>query len=184
MEQLIEKVIIEGAEFQIIQKPKTLYAGYKMAVDKGDEESGVSSWELFQTGHKNIKGSLTPDSMICLSINYKECNHGKNARRFLMHCQETSERNQPEGITVLESPACCMIKVKSSEAAWALVKKVTGEDNPQWHMAPLFGLCEKLFCNEERGFALTPDFSDTYEIEYYNADGINYAGISVVKPQP
>lgn len=63
----------------------------------------------------------------------------------------------------------------------ALVKKITGEDNPQWHMAPLFGLFEKLFCNEERGFAFTPDFSDTYEIEYYNADGINYAGISVVK---
>ncbi|HIW74641.1 MAG TPA: hypothetical protein H9684_09980 [Firmicutes bacterium] len=102
-------------------------------------------------------------------------------RRSLMHCQETLERNQPEGITVLESPACYMIKVKSTEATWKLVKKITGEDNPQWHMAPLFGLCEKLFCNEERGFALTPDFSDTYEIEYYNADGINYAGISVVK---
>ena len=44
-----------------------------------------------------------------------------------------------------------------------------------------FGLCEKLFLQRGRGFALTPDFSDTYEIEYYNADGINYAGISVVK---
>ena len=173
MDQLIEKVVIEGAEFQIIQKPATLYAGYKADADNEDVESSVDTYQLFQAGHKNIKNSLTPDSMLCLSINYKECNHGHNARRSLMHCQETSERNQPEGITV--------IKVKSTEATWKLVKKITGEDNPQWHMAPLFGLCEKLFCNEERGFALTPDFSDTYEIEYYNADGINYAGISVVK---
>ena len=66
--------------------------------------------------------------MLCLSINYKECRHGQNARRSLMHCQETSERNQPEGITVLESPACYMIKVKSTEATWDLVKKITGED--------------------------------------------------------
>ena len=181
MDQLIEKVVIEGAEFQIIQKPATLYAGYRAEADNGDEESNVDTSQLFQVGYKNIKNSLTPDSMLCISINYKECNHGHNARRSLMHCQETSERNQPEGITVLESPACTVIKVKSTEATWKLVKKITGEDNPQWHMAPLFGLCEKLFCNEERGFALTPDFSDTYEIEYYNADGINYAGISVVK---
>lgn len=177
MEQLIEKVIIEGAEFQIIQKPETLYAGYMAESDNGS----INTYELFQAGYKNIKNSLTPDSMLCLSINYKECNHGKKARRSLMHCQETSERNQPEGMTVLKSPACYMIKVKSSEAAWALVKKTTGDDNPQWHMAPLFGLCEKLFCNAERGFALTPDFSGTYDIEYYNADGINYASISVVK---
>lgn len=105
----------------------------------------------------------------------------EKARRSLMHCQETFERNQPEGMTVLNSPACYMIKAKSSEAAWALVKITTGDDNPQWHMTPLFGLCEKLFCNAERGFALIPDFSDTYDIEYYNADGINYASISVVK---
>lgn len=181
MEQIIEKVVIEGAEFEIIKKPATLYAGYITEADNGDDEQAVNTYELFQAGYKNIKGSLTPDSMLCLSINYKECNHGKDARRSLMHCHEVSEKNQPEGITVLESPECCMIRVKSTEAAWKLVKKVTGEENPKWHMAPLFSLCEKLFCNVERGFAVTPDFSNTYEIEYYNADGINYAGISVVK---
>ena len=41
-------------------------------------------------------------------------------------------------------------------------------------MAPLFVLCEKLFCSEKKGFVLTPDFSDMYEIENYNADGTNY----------
>lgn len=35
MDQLIEKVVIEGAEFQIIQKPATLYAGYRAETDKG-----------------------------------------------------------------------------------------------------------------------------------------------------
>ena len=181
MDQIIQNVVVEDAEFQIVKKTPTLYAGFRAEADNGDEESSVDTYELFQAGYKNIKGSLTPDSMLCLSINFKECNHGKDARRSLMHCQETSERNQPEGITVVESPACYMIKAKSTDAMWALVKKLTGEDNPQFHMAPLFGLCEKLFCNEEWGFALTPDFSNTYEIEYYNFDGVNYAGISVVK---
>ena len=90
MEQLIEKIVIEGIEFQIIQKPATLYAGYKADADNEDVESSVDTYQLFQAGHKNIKNSLTPDSMLCLSINYKECNHGHNARRSLMHCQETS----------------------------------------------------------------------------------------------
>lgn len=39
MERLIEKVVIEGAEFEIIQKPETLYAGYKAEADNGGEES-------------------------------------------------------------------------------------------------------------------------------------------------
>lgn len=181
MEKVLDTVVIEGAEFQIIQKPATLYAGYKAESENGGGTPGANTCMLFRTGYKNIKKSLTPDTMLCLSINYKEYNHGNRVRRSLMHCQETSEREQPEGITVLESPACYMIKVKSTQAAWALVKKITGEDQPQWHMAPLFALCEKLFCNQERGFALTPDFSNTYEIEYYNFDGDNYAGISVVK---
>ena len=143
MERLIEKVVIEGAEFEIIQKPETLYAGYKAEADNGGEESSIDTGELFQAGYKSIKNSLTPDSMLCLSINYKECNHGKNARRFLMHCQETLERNQPEGITVLESPACYMIKVKSSEATWALVKKTTGEDEPSMAHGPAFRFVRK-----------------------------------------
>ena len=79
MDQLIEKVVIEGAEIQIIQRPATLYAGYREETDNGDEESNVDTSQLFQAGYKNIKNSLTPDSMLCLSINYKECNHGKSA---------------------------------------------------------------------------------------------------------
>lgn len=179
MEYLIKKVVIEGVEFQIIKKSQTLYAGYKAYTDNSDGEAGVNTCELFANGYKNIKSSLTPSSMICLSIGYKEYNHGESVRRSLMHCQETSERNQPEGITVVESAPCYMIKVESTDATWALVKKITGEDNPHVHMAPLFGLCEKLFCNAEFGFELMPDFSDTYEIEYYNFDGSKYAGISV-----
>ena len=58
MEQLIEKVVIEGVEFQIIQKPTTLYAGYKAEADNEDEESSVDTYQLFQAGHKNI-GSVT-----------------------------------------------------------------------------------------------------------------------------
>ena len=101
MEQLIEKIVIEGIEFQIIQKPATLYAGYKADADNEDVESSVDTYQLFQAGHKNIKNSLTPDSMLCLSINYKECKHGHNARRFHIHCKETSEINQHEGLTVI-----------------------------------------------------------------------------------
>ena len=181
MDNIIEKVTIEGVQFQIIKKTATLYAGFKAETDNEDDASGVDTYSLFMEGYKNIKSSLTPESMICLSINYKECNHGKNARRSLMHCQETSDINQPEGITVLKSPECYIIKAQATDATWNLVKKITGEDDPVWHMAPIFGLCEKLFCNEEKGFALTPDFSGTFEIEYYNFNGTKYAGISVMR---
>ena len=62
----------------------------------------------------------------------------------------------------------------------------TGKENhrgrePPMAYGPAFRFVRKTICNAERGFALTPDFSDTYDIEYYNADGINYASISVVK---
>ncbi len=50
MEQLIEKVIIEGAEFQIIQKPETLYAGYMAESDNGS----INTYELFQAGYKTV----------------------------------------------------------------------------------------------------------------------------------
>lgn len=91
MDKLIEKITIEGAEFEIIQKPATLYAGYKA---QADNES-VDTFALFQAGHKNIIGSLTPDTL---------------------HCQETFERNQPDGIEVVESPECLIIKSENSRS--------------------------------------------------------------------
>lgn len=179
MYKILDTVVIDNAEFIIIQKPATIYAGFKAEADNGDEENSVNTYELFQKGHKNIVDRTTPDTMICLSINYKECNHGNKARRSIMHCQETTNPNQPDGVDVVESPECLMIIAKESEAMWKLTKKITGVDNPIWHMAPFFGLCERLFCNEQSGFVLTPDFSNTFEIEYYNFDGTKSAGISV-----
>jgi len=188
MEKLIETVIIEGAEFQIIHKPETYYAGFKAEADSGDENENenpagvpVNTHDLFKSGIGNVRSSATPQTMICLSINYKEQNHGHKVRTSLMHCQETLTPEQPGDIDVVKSPECYLIKVKASNETWALTKKITGADNPMWHMSPLFALCEELFCNEEKGFAVTPDFSDTYEIEYYGYDGVNYAAISVNK---
>ena len=53
--------MIKGAEFQIIQKPKTMYAGCQAKADNEKEESNVNTFGLFQAGSKNIKNSLTPD---------------------------------------------------------------------------------------------------------------------------
>ena len=182
MEKILDTVIIEGVEFQIIHKPETIYAGFRAEADNGDDNnSPLNTYELFKDNKQNIRGSLTPNVMICLSMLYKEANHGHNVRRSLMHCQEVPDDQQPEGITVVKSPESILIKVKASDEAWTLTKKTTGEDNPQWHMAPLFGLCDRLFCNAERGYTPTPDFSDTYEIEYYHDDGTKYAAISVMK---
>ena len=68
MDQLIEKVVIEGAEFQIIQKPATLYAGYRAETDNGDEESNVDTSQLFQAGYKNIKNSLFVKNCMLSSV--------------------------------------------------------------------------------------------------------------------
>lgn len=74
MDKLIEKVVIDGVEFEIIQKPTTWYVGYKADADSMEGESNDAKLrmdnELFEVNHKNVKNSLTPDFSNTYPIEY------------------------------------------------------------------------------------------------------------------
>ena len=176
-EKIIDTVKIDGVEFTIIEKPKTLYAGFhNVAPDIESEPDFGDTYNRFQQGHTKIIDSTTPECMIALSIGYTNWHRIHDAKREAMNCKETTNPNQPNGIKVIEAPPCLLIRVKSTDEVWALTKKITGLDYPG-HMSPLFGLMGKLFFTPEHGF--TAD--GKLEMEYYNFDGNQYAAIPVKK---
>ncbi|MFR2563226.1 MAG: hypothetical protein ACLS8R_11430, partial [Anaeromassilibacillus sp.] len=88
----------------------------------------------------------------------------------MFHGQETLSVNQPEGVHVIEAEPTLLIKVASTDAAWALTKKLTGEENPQWHMAPLFGLIRHIFEKEPYHY-VGSNGTGNEEAEYYGYNG-------------
>ncbi|MHB1484877.1 MAG: hypothetical protein ACYCYI_09460 [Saccharofermentanales bacterium] len=183
-EKVIEAIEIDGVEFEIIEKAKTLYAGsYFVAPDLISEPDVHASWQWFQNNKDRIVDSITPDCMICLSINY--ANPERAIPCAMLHGQETSNLNQPEGVHVIEAEPTILIKVKSTDAAWALTKKLTGEENPRWHMAPLFGLIRHIFCN---GGEYDYEFNGckekgNEETEYYYFNGEKHVTVPVKKKE-
>ena len=120
--------------------------------------------------------------MICLSIDYAMKSlpnfKGRVRPRAMLHGQETNNPNQPEGIHVIEAEPTLLIKVKSTHAAWALTKKLTGLDNPQWHMSPLFSLICKIFCSDSYEFNGCMGKGNE-EAEYYYSNGDKYVTVPV-----
>jgi len=130
-EKIIETVKIENVDFTIIEKAKTIYAGsYFIAPDLESEPDVGASCQWFQDNKDKIIDSITPDCMICLSIDYALDRSTAERPYAMLHGQETSNPNQPEGVHVIEAEPTMLIKVKSTDEAWALTKKLTGLDNP------------------------------------------------------
>ena len=112
-EKIIETITIEGVDFEIIEKDKTIYAGdYSVAPDL-DSEHDNEGWQWFQDNKDKITGSITPDCMLVLSIDYAT-DERPNA---IMFGQETNNPNQPESVHVLKAEPTTIIKVKSTDAA-------------------------------------------------------------------
>lgn len=177
-EQVIDIIVIEDVEFMIIEKETTLYAGsYCIAPDLDSEPDIGARWQFYHDHKKRIADSLTPECMICISINY-----ANSSFRAMIHAQETKKRSQPEGIHVYEAMPSVFIKVNATEASWALTKKLTGEDNPQWHMAPLFGLMKHIFCNIQGDYGYNGNGNG--EIEYYYDSGHNGVAVPVKRINP
>ena len=146
-EKIIDTVTIEGVEFTVIEKAKTLYAGnYAIARDMNSEPNfnEHGTFKVNDDGQvlRSIKASVTPDCMLVLSIDY--ATHERPCA--MLRGQETTSYEQPEGIHVIEAEPTLLIKVRATDEAWTLTKKLTGEDDPMWHMAPLFGLIRNIFC--------------------------------------
>jgi len=147
-EKVINTFVVEGVEFTIIQKPKTFYAGAYGTINDLNWKPSTYSWGALDEGYdkeilKTIKDSVTPDCEITLYVDY-----AANDRPSGMLCgQETTSREQPEGIHVIEAEPSLYIRVKHTHDAYALTKKLTGKYLHQYHMLDLHDLIKYLFCD-------------------------------------
>ena len=178
-EKVIDTVMIEGVEFTMIEKAKTLYAGsYFVAPDLKSEPDVMASYQWFKENHLKIIDVVTPDCMICLSIDYAMTDRTRPCA--MLHGKETINANQPEGIHVIEAEPTLLIRVKATDESWALTKKLTGRDNPKWHMAPLFGLIRHIFCKENSEYKFNGcNGEGNEEAEYYCFNGDKYVTVPV-----
>ncbi|MCL2814039.1 MAG: hypothetical protein FWD23_05515 [Oscillospiraceae bacterium] len=178
-EKIIETITIEGVDFEIIEKAKTMYAGsYFVAPDLESEPDVSASWKWFQDNKSKIIDSITPDCMICLSIDYA-LDHTTAQRPYAMlHGQETSNLNQAEEVHVIEAEPTLLIKVKATDAAWALTKKLTGLDTPHDSMWPLFTLIRTIFESDKYGYEFNGcKQAGNEEAEYFYFNGDKYASV-------
>ena len=174
MEKIIDTVTIEGVDFTIIEKPKTLYAGFHSVALGFDNEPDFSdTYNRFQKEHTKIIDSITPECRINLSIGYTEWHRKHDVIREAMDCKETTNINQPKDIKVIEAPSCLLIRVKVTDESWTLVEKNMGEKL----MPHFFGLMGRLFFTPEQGFTNDGDL----EMIYYHSDGTQYVAIPVRK---
>jgi len=155
-EKVIDTVVVEGVEFSIIEKGKTLYAGAYAVEPEIDPEAGLEECDtdikiLFKERKlddeiKAIRDSVTPERRIILNIDYTvdewPC--------AMLYGQETTNREQPEGIHVIEAEPTLLIKVRHTHAAFDLTKKLTGKYIHQYQISELFDLIKHIFCEGEQ----------------------------------
>ena len=181
-EKIIDTVEIEGAEFTIIEKAETIYAGSYFVAPNVDSEPDIgASWKWFQTNKDKIMDNLTPDCMLCLSIDYALDHSVAQRPCAMLHGFETSNPNQPEGVHVIKADPTTLIKVKSTDTSWELSRKLNGLDDPG-HMAPLFTLIRSIFEYSKYNYEFNGcKQNGNEETEYYYFNGDKYVTVPVKK---
>ena len=179
-EKIIETVAIDGVEFTVIEKAKTFYAGsYDFAHDPDDIRNTEPNIDAVYQCYEDKKHKIidsTSKGRICLSIDYTS-----NERPCaIFFGQETSNPNQPEDIYVIEAEPAILIRVKSTEAAWDLTKKLTGYDSSVG-LSPLFFLIWQLFCDGgECKYERTCDIvKGHHDAIYFYPNGDQYVTVPV-----
>jgi len=174
-EKIIETIEIDGVEFTVIEKAKTIYAGsYFVAPDLESEPDWDASGQWFEKNKHKIIDVINPESTVCFSIDYTT-----NERPCAtLQGYETGSPNQPEGVHVIEADPVILIKVKATDAAWALTKKLTGYD--PICISPLFFLIWQLFCDGgECKYERVGDISKGNHEAHYYSNGDTYVTVPV-----
>jgi hypothetical protein len=182
-EKIIDTVTIEGVDFAIIEKAQTIYAGsYFVAPNLNSEPDVNASWQWFQDNKDKIIDSITPDCMLCLSIDYALDRATAQRPYAMLHGQETSNPNQPEGIHVIKAEPTTLIKLKATDAAWALTKKLTGLDVSEEPLWSLFTLIRTVFEGDKYNYKFNGcKQKGNEEAEYYYFNGDKYVTVPVKK---
>ena len=153
-ETVVDTVVIEGVKFTVIEKGKTFIAGayadetvIEPDFDKHDTDNGL----LFERQKvdeiiQSIKDSVTPDRKISLNIDYTTTDRPC----AMLIGQETTSREQPEGVHVIEAEPTLLIKVDYTHASYELTKRLTGKCVHQYQLSELFGLIKHIFCEGEQ----------------------------------
>ena len=178
-EKIIDTITIEDVEFTVIEKAQTIYAGsYFVAPDLDSEPNINASWQWFQDNKDKIIDSITPNCMICLSIDYALDRTTAQRPYAMLHGQETSNPNQTEGIHVIKAEPTTLIKVKATDAAWALTKKMTKLDTSQEPMWALFTLIRTIFENDKYNYEFNGcKQKGNEEAEYFYFNGDKYVTV-------
>ncbi|MCL2775434.1 MAG: hypothetical protein FWD71_19130 [Oscillospiraceae bacterium] len=170
--EIIKTIDINGAVFEVIRKPRTIYAGVIGYADEIGPEpeidmlSGKMFWDNVESPvRKNpidriIAGKISPTWEVVVSINYWK---GNEAKKGMMFAREVNTTEQPDGVYVHEQAETLYIRCQCNvESA-----KLLGRE----HCAPyeLFGYIREKVASEH-GYEFDRAWQEIEYIEYNSTD--------------
>jgi len=122
-EQVVDTIIVNGAVFEIIEKPDTVFAGkIAFAAKIGDGYDFVASVDEVQKkiALDKVICAIPPERGTVLSINFWLVGSKLHGMGFV---RETSSETQPDGVDVYKNPASLYVRAYTDNAASALIAK-------------------------------------------------------------
>ena len=180
-EKILDTIMVEGVTFEIIEKPRTLYAGFHtIAPSVDDMPNPGETFDRYNEGKQNIADALLPNCLSCISIGFSNpIYEGKRPLEF-MHGKETANPNQPEGIYVFDSTPSQYIRLWDSNEALELMKKITDGEKCSFSMSHYFPLITQIFLTEQYGYERNNN-TGNHGMEYYYEDGRACVYLPIIK---
>ena len=175
-ERVIETIKIGGAEFEIVEKPKTILAGKVIYAKDYEDIDGFNCAIEAVTGEEkqvvlnSIRENILPVTDIHLSVNFW-LDEKSRAFGFV---RETATKEQPEGIDIYTMPASLYIKVYTDRAAAQLIAK---EECEVWE---LFAYIRNFFM-PAHGFRMADNGAQELEVFDSFEHSTGYAYMPVMR---
>lgn len=175
-EKIVEIIKIGGANFEIVEKPETIFAGKILyAKDYPDENSFNSAIDLLseedkQAAFDKLKEPVLPIYDVNLSINFwldvKQRGYG--------FVREVMTEEQPEGVDVYKMPASLFIRAYTDRETSQLVSK------EQCEIWELFAYIRDYFMPAQ-GFAMAQNGAQELEVFDTFEHRLGYAYMPVAR---
>ncbi len=124
-EKIVDMIMINGARFEIVEKPETIFAGKMIyAKDFQSEDSfntaiDALSEEEKQTAFSKLKETVLPIYDVNLSVNFWR----DMSQRAYGFVREVTTEEQPDGVEVYRMPASLYIRAYTNKETSQLVCK-------------------------------------------------------------
>lgn len=175
-EKVIEVIKINGAEFEIIEKPETILAGKIIYAKDYDDMGGfdhaieTTTEEEKQTIFRLLQEVVLPITDIHLSVNFWL---DEKVRAFGF-VREVTEENQPEGIDIYKMPASLYIRAYTDKGTAQLLAK---EECEVWE---LFSYIRNFFM-PAHGFRMADNSAQELEVFDSSQHRTGYAYMPVMR---